>query len=125
MKNAKNRILIYALFMFPVLLLQASGIAFAADELDELTKLGGEALRYLQLAGSIIAIGVLVVYGIRWFMASASEKATLKGQAWVYLIGALLVFGGTFVAKNIIEYVAGVIYISPVKETSSLIHLLM
>ncbi|MGE5473276.1 MAG: hypothetical protein ACM3UU_03530 [Ignavibacteriales bacterium] len=123
MKNAKIRFLIY-LFIFSALLFQTSGIVFAAGELDDVTKVGAEALGYIQIAGSIFAIGVLVVYGIRWFMANSSERASLKSQAWVYLVGALLIFGGTFVAKNIIEFVAGAIYISPVKETTSLIHLL-
>jgi len=73
MRISKSKFLIIELFMLLILMLQTSGIVFAGDDLDEVTKLGGEAVRYLKIAGSALAIGVLVVYAIRWFMASPPE----------------------------------------------------
>jgi len=115
MRISKGRLLIIELFLFLILILQTSGIIFAVDEFEQVTKIGGEAVRYLKIAGSIFALAILAVYGIRWFMASAQEKATLKSQALIYIIGALLVFGGVYIAEKVIPVVVNLIYISPVK----------
>ncbi len=56
--------------------------------------ISGSLLRYLQVIGSIVAVIILAVYGVQWFLASPQEKAVLKEKAWSYVIGAVLVFGG-------------------------------
>lgn len=58
-------------------------------------KIVGGVFKFLQLAGSIIAIAILVIFGIKWFFATAQTRAQLKEQMWGYIIGALLVFGAT------------------------------
>lgn len=57
--------------------------------------LGGTFFRYLQIIGSIVAVVILAVYGIQWFLASPQQKAILKEKAWSYVIGAILIFGSS------------------------------
>ena len=51
-------------------------------------------LGIIQIVGFIAAIGIIIVIGIRYLMASAAEKAEIKGNLVKYLIGAVLVAGG-------------------------------
>jgi type IV secretory pathway VirB2 component (pilin) len=44
--------------------------------------------------GSIVAVVILAIYGVQWFLASPQQKAILKEKAFAYIIGAALVFGG-------------------------------
>ena len=44
-----------------------------------------------------IAILCVVFAGLRYMMASANDKADIKKQTLVLVIGAILVFGATFV----------------------------
>ncbi len=59
---------------------------------DGINKIGGIILRYAKVAGMIIAVVILAVYGIQWFIASPQQKAILKEKMWAYVIGAAFVF---------------------------------
>jgi hypothetical protein len=48
-------------------------------------------LGYFQWAGFIIAVGILIFFGIKYVMATANEKADLKGGFLKYVIGAVLI----------------------------------
>ncbi|MBQ9314414.1 MAG: TrbC/VirB2 family protein [Clostridia bacterium] len=47
----------------------------------------------VQWIAYVIAIGWLIYLGIKYVMASADEKASLKGGAVKYIIGAILIVG--------------------------------
>lgn len=64
------------------------------DAKDGIVGITGSLLWYLQIIGSIAAVIILALYGVKWFLASPQQKAILKEQAWSYVIGAVLVFGG-------------------------------
>ena len=49
----------------------------------------------MQWCGYAIAVGVMVYIGIKYVMSSADDKASLKGVAWKYVFGALLVMFAT------------------------------
>lgn len=44
-----------------------------------------------------LAIGAVVVAGLRYMFASADQKADIKKSTGILIIGAILVFGATFV----------------------------
>lgn len=52
----------------------------------------------IRWAGYIVAVVILIYIGIKYIMASASEKADLKGLLIKYVIGAALVVFGTQIA---------------------------
>lgn len=59
-----------------------------------------------QFIGYAIAIGMLIVVGIRYTMAAADEKASLKSSSVKYIIGAILIAGAFSLAKwifNLLE----------------------
>ena len=58
----------------------------------------GKILGYIQWVGYAIAIGMLIYIGIKYTMASASEKADLKGYMIKYVIGAVLISGAVTIA---------------------------
>ena len=51
----------------------------------------------------ILAIAAIVVAGIRYMFASADQKADIKKSLVVLVIGAILVFGASTVAKIIMD----------------------
>lgn len=59
-----------------------------------ITGITGALLKYMNIIGCIAAVLILAVYGVKWFMATPQQKAILKEQAWSYIIGSVLVFGG-------------------------------
>lgn len=52
--------------------------------------------------GIIVAVIVLLILGIKYMMGSASEKAEYKKTMIPYLIGAVLIFGASAIAKAVI-----------------------
>ena len=64
-------------------------------------------LGIIQVIGFIIAIGIIIYIGIKYLMASAAEKADLKGNLVKYLIGAVLVAGGPVIVSVIFNAVSG------------------
>ena len=52
--------------------------------------------------GIIVAVIVLLVLGIKYMMGSAAEKAEYKKTMIPYLVGAVLIFGASAIAKAVI-----------------------
>ena len=61
---------------------------------DGFANLGGKIVRYIWIAGVVLSVLILALFGIKWFMATPQEKAILQDRAWSYVIGSVLVFGG-------------------------------
>ena len=66
-------------------------------ETGAIIKITGIIASALQIIGTIIAIFVIMILGMKYIMGSASEKAEYKKTMIPYLIGVIiLVAGGTF-----------------------------
>ena len=63
---------------------------------------GTNIVSIITTVGIIVAVVVLLVLGIKYMMGSASEKAEYKKTMIPYLIGALLIFGASAIAKAVI-----------------------
>lgn len=55
----------------------------------------------IQAVGTAISILMLSIIGIKYIMGSVEDKAQYKQTMWTYIIGALLIFGGSSVVSII------------------------
>lgn len=58
-------------------------------------------LGIIQFVGIAVALGMLIIIGIRYVAAPAEEKGKIKDTAIGYLFGAVCIFGATFLLKAI------------------------
>ena len=71
---------------------------------EELTKMGNNIIGIIQVIGSLIAVAMVLVIGIKYMMGSAEEKAANKKSMIPYLIGAILLFIGVNVVKIVADF---------------------
>lgn len=70
----------------------------------ELTNMGNNIIGIIQVIGSLIAVAMVLVIGIKYMMGSAEEKAAYKKTMIPYLIGAILLFIGVNVVKIVADF---------------------
>ncbi len=63
----------------------------------KLKKLAAEIMGYAQWIGIIVAVVMLVFYGVRYFTSAPDKQADLKKALWGYLIGAACIFGASLI----------------------------
>lgn len=66
-----------------------------------ITNLGGNIWATIQVIVQIAAIAAIVFAGVRYMFASADEKADIKKQTVILIVGAALVFAAVPFAKFI------------------------
>ena len=71
------------------------------DEKDALDSV----LSIIQVVGISVATIMLIVLGIKYIVASASERAEIKKHAVVYVTGAILMFGASAIVTIIRVFV--------------------
>ena len=71
----------------------------SASDVKDMYKYGGRIVGMIQILGTIVSAGTLIIIGIRYVLASADEKAEYKERMLPYIIGAVLLFG----ASNIVN----------------------
>lgn len=70
--------------------------------------MGGKIVGIVQAIGSVVAVLMLVVLGIKYMMGSSEEKAEYKKTMVPYLIGAILIFAASQLASAIYKFAASV-----------------
>lgn len=77
-----------------------------ADESNtgKITSLGSQIIGIVTTIGSVVAVLVLVVLGVKYMMGSAEEKAEYKKTLMPYVIGAVLVFAASTIAGVIFSF---------------------
>lgn len=75
----------------------------------QITSVGGKIVSIITTIGIIVAVIVLLILGIKYMMGSASEKAEYKKTMIPYLVGAVLIFGASAIAKAIIAMSKGIV----------------
>lgn len=65
------------------------------DSSEKLEKKAGVILGVVNVAGIIISVITIMLIGIKYMFGSIEEKAEYKKTATIYLVGAILVMGGT------------------------------
>jgi len=75
--------------------------AVSVSGASKVTELGGKILNVIQIVGSVVAVIILVVLGIKYMMGSTSEKAEYKKTLIPYVIGAILIFAASNIASMV------------------------
>ena len=78
---------------------EASGPS--AADVKGMYKFGGSIAGVIQIIGTIVSVGVMMLLGIRYMLASADEKAEYRERLLPYFIGAVILFGASNVVKII------------------------
>lgn len=79
-----------------------------AAETGQIQKIGGQIVTIVSVIGSIAAVIVLVVLGLKYMMGSAEEKAEYKKTLMPYVIGATLVFAASAIAGMVYQFSSGI-----------------
>ena len=118
--NTKKISKIVSVLMIVAMLAMASTVVFAQSTdprtitplqgtgTGSVKSLGQQILGIVQLVGSIAAVVVLVVLGIKYMMGSAEEKAEYKKTMIPYLVGAILIFGASAITKVVVSIGSGI-----------------
>lgn len=81
-----------------------SGIVGNTGGTDKIQDLGKQIVGFIQVIGSIAAVAVLVILGIKYMIGSAEEKAEYKKTMIPYIIGAVLIFAASNIAGFIYNF---------------------
>lgn len=76
---------------------------------NEIQTIGGKIIGIIQVFGNVLAVGMLIVLGIKYMMGSAEDKAEYKKSMIPYLIGAVLIFAGANIADIIYNSINGMV----------------
>ena len=110
----KKSLIILVTLVLAVLVLSTSVLATGGDLLnpgnvsgtrsnisDKAAAIGNMVLGIMQVAGVAIAVIMLVWLAIKYIMAAPSEKAEIKKGMFIYIVGAILLFGASGVVTLI------------------------
>ena len=108
----KKLIKIVPIILFVVILVSTfSGVMAATDPKDLIGEtttafdgIGKKVIGMVQAIGSIVAVLILVILGIKYMMGSAEEKAEYKKTFIPYLVGAILVFAAANIAGMVYTF---------------------
>ena len=72
---------------------------------DKIISIGNKIVTFIRIVGTIISVGILVVLGIKYMMASPEGKADYKSNMLPYVVGAGLVFAATWIATAVYQMI--------------------
>jgi hypothetical protein len=108
-----SKIIIIALLVIIAMLVATSVYAVnpnsivvntAGNGVNTIKSVGGTVLGYVRIVGSVLAVVVLTIIGVKYMMGSAEEKAEYKKSMMPYLIGAVLIFASSQLAGLIYNF---------------------
>ena len=79
----------------------------STNSANSVSNIGNNILGIIQVVGTVVAVGVLMVLGIKYMMGSAEEKAEYKKTMIPYLVGARLIFAGATIVNVVYNLVTG------------------
>lgn len=80
-----------------------SGI-YKAQGTSKVTTAGGKILGVAQAIGISCGVIFLVILGIKYMTSSTDDKATIKEKLIPYVIGAVIMFGGSAILGMIANF---------------------
>ena len=72
-----------------------------ANGATNVATIGGQIADIITTVGIVVAVIVILILGIKYMMGSASEKAEYKKTMIPYVVGAVLILGGSAIVKII------------------------
>ena len=74
------------------------------DEANSIKDVGNSITSIIRVVGTIVAVAILIVLGIKYMMGSAEEKAEYKKTLFPYLVGAVLIFAASSLADIVYSW---------------------
>ena len=74
------------------------------DGTEDIVTVGGKIAGIIQTVGTVVAVLILIVLGIKYMMGSAEEKAEYKKTMMPYVIGAVLIFAASTIANMVYTF---------------------
>lgn len=71
-------------------------------------EVAGKLLSILRAVGTVISVVVLLGIGIKYMYGSVEERSQYKETLWPWLIGAAIVFAGTWLPQVIYDLASGI-----------------
>lgn len=104
MKNLR-KVALVCTFVFVVMAVIGSVYGVTADftvldkgeAADDVATVGGSIWKTVTSIVQILAVAAVVFAGVRYMFASADAKADIKKQTVILIVGAVLVFGATYI----------------------------
>lgn len=78
-----------------------TNVAIDTSNTEAVQGVGSSILGIVRVVGTIVAVGMLIVLGIKYMMGSAEERAEYKKTLFPYLIGAVLIFAASNLADMV------------------------
>ncbi len=75
---------------------------------QQVQNVGARILGIVRVVGTIAAVAMLIVLGIKYMMGSAEERAEYKKTLFPYFIGAILIFAATNLADMVYTWASGI-----------------
>ena len=72
---------------------------------DEIVDIGEKIVGIIQIIGTVVAIVILAVLGLKYLTSSIEEKANIKGAMIPYIVGAVLIFSTTTIVNVVYSLV--------------------
>ena len=80
---------------------KTEGGAINTEDTREIKDIGGKIVGIIRVVGTMVAVGMIIVLGIKYMMGSAEERAEYKKTMFPYFIGAILIFGASTLAQMV------------------------
>lgn len=71
---------------------------------EGIKNIGGNILGIIRVVGTIVAVGALLILGVKYMMGSVEEKAEYKKAFMPYILGAILLFAAVNLADMIFQW---------------------
>lgn len=97
-------VLLLASIATSVLAFSPNQVVSNTEGTNDIANIGGRILGIVQVVGTIAAVIILVVLGIKYMMGSAQEKAEYKKTMIPYIIGAVLIFAAANIAQIVYSW---------------------
>lgn len=66
---------------------------------SELTRIAGQVVNLIQIASAVAAVVLIAVFGFKFILGSANEKADYQKSFIPLIVGVVVVFAATSIAK--------------------------
>lgn len=76
----------------------------AVEGADKVKSVGNNVTSVIRIVGTIVAVAILIVLGIKYMMGSAEEKAEYKKTLFPYIVGAVLIFAASNLADVVYSW---------------------
>ena len=75
-----------------------TGSGVTDDAKNGILSMGNSIVGVIRIVGTLVAVVILLILGIKYMMGSAEEKADYKKSMVPYIVGAILIFASSTIA---------------------------